>query len=68
LRLQFDPNHGFQLDAEAAVTDLFDGQPQGTPEYSVNQPGLDGGLRLERHASGFWLGQVKTAGSAAALL
>ena len=35
MRLQFDPNQAFQLDAIRAVTDLFDGQPQGVPEYSV---------------------------------
>ena len=35
MKIQFDPNQPFQLDAVAAVTDLFDGQPQGAPEYSV---------------------------------
>jgi len=37
LRLQFEPNQPFQLDAIASVTDLFEGQPLGAPEYSVIQ-------------------------------
>jgi hypothetical protein len=32
MKLQFDPNQPYQLDAVAAVTDLFDGQPQGAPD------------------------------------
>ncbi len=35
VRLQFDPNQAFQLDAVAAITDLFEGQPPGAPEFAV---------------------------------
>jgi type III restriction enzyme len=35
MKIKFDPNQSFQLDAMGAVIDLFDGQPQGVPEYSV---------------------------------
>lgn len=44
MKLQFDPNQPYQLDAVAAVTDLFDGQPQGAPEYAVINTGDHGGL------------------------
>ena len=35
MKLHFDSNHAFQLDAMAVLTDIFDGQPQGAPEYAV---------------------------------
>ncbi|MDP1545575.1 MAG: hypothetical protein Q8L87_06095, partial [Anaerolineales bacterium] len=34
MKLHFDPNQQFQLDAVAAVTDLFEGQPQSAPSMT----------------------------------
>ncbi|MCC7492729.1 MAG: DEAD/DEAH box helicase family protein [Fimbriimonadaceae bacterium] len=44
MKLQFDANQQFQLDAVAAVCDLFDGQPQGPLEYAIIRTGDWGGL------------------------
>ena len=43
MKLQFDANQQFQINAVAAVADLFEGQPQGAPEYAViNVAGMSG--------------------------
>lgn len=44
MKLQCDPSQMFQLDAVAAITDLFDGQPQGAPEYAVINVGAGSDL------------------------
>jgi len=51
MKLQFDPNQPFQNDAVAAVTDLFEGQPQDAPEYAV--------IRMGEH-EGLFAGQERT--------
>jgi len=44
LKLQFDANQQYQLDAIASIVDLFDGQPQGAPEFAVIKAGEFGAL------------------------
>lgn len=43
MKLQFDPNQQYQIDAINAIVDLFDGQPQSGPTFSVIKvdPGED---------------------------
>ncbi len=44
MKIQFDADQQFQINAVAAVADLFEGQPQGAPEYAVISVAGLGGL------------------------
>ncbi len=37
MKLEFDPNQQYQLDAVTAVADIFEGQPQSSSDFSVIQ-------------------------------
>ena len=51
MKLQFDPNQQFQLDAIASVIDLFEGQPQNQPDFAVVRSGLWGELAAQTEGS-----------------
>ena len=51
MKIQFDAQQQYQLDAVAAVVDIFDGQPLQQPDYSVV---------YQQGDSGLFAGQVQT--------
>jgi type III restriction enzyme len=56
MKLKFDAQQQFQLDAVDAVVDLFEGQPQDAPEYSVIQLGDYGGILAGQEGSELGIG------------
>ncbi len=56
MKFKFEAKQQFQLDAIAAVTELFDGQPVGAPEYSVINLGDWGGLLTGQESSELGVG------------
>ncbi|MGD9967488.1 MAG: DEAD/DEAH box helicase family protein [Hyphomonadaceae bacterium] len=56
MKLHFDPNQTFQLDAVSAVVELFDGQPVGQPEFAVIRAGAEQGLFAGQERSELGIG------------
>lgn len=59
MKIQFDAQQQYQLDAVASVVDIFDGQPLQQPEYSVvyqqGETGLFAGQVQSEFGVGNWL-------------
>ncbi len=52
LRLQFDPNQQYQLDAVQSIVDLFDGQPLAAGEFSFSLDAADSSVLISEMGVG----------------